>query len=430
MELPMSGGFRFQVVLPVAIVALVLVSLGAVGLSFWTTQHEESRVRQQVADNVTAIQEVFVTTASLMEDRTRSGMALLQDQISVRGGAERGPLVTVRDTTARDIVIGGRGQAGNFDIVDYVTRMNKGTATIFTRDGGRFVRISTNVMKDDGKRAVGTELNNTTKAYAALSKEVSFYGVVDILGSPFFTGYEPLYGKNGDYIGITYVGYRAELPVLREALDRLHLLQSGFVAVVDDKTVRYLPSWTTAEQVQHHIDNNDGSWVVNRTPLAGWGLMIVSAYPVDELRSVSRSVGYGVGLAGILIGAAISLTLFLLLDRKVLQLLGGEPRTAAAYMKKIADGDLAIDIGVLGKREDSLMSSLKLMQLKLKNLVSAVSGGAAEVNEQSRKFDTAYAAFQRGPDEASSQELLRQTKGVSRTLSLLEKSIGRFKLSH
>ena len=426
----MSGGFRFQVVLPVAIVALVLVSLGAVGFSFWTTQHEESRVRQQVADNVTAIQEVFVTTASLMEDRTRSGMALLQDQINVRGGAERGSLVTVGDKTVRDIVVGGRGQAGNFDMVDYVTRMNKGTATIFTRDGDRFVRVSTNVMKDNGRRAVGTELNNTTKAYAALSKEVSFYGVVDILGNPFFTGYEPLYGKNGDYIGITYVGYRAELPVLKEALDRSHLLQSGFVAVVDDKTVRYFPSWTTAEEVQHHIDNNDGSWVVNRTPLLGWGLMIVSAYPVDELRSVSRSVGYGVGLAGILIGAAISLTLFILLDRKVLQLLGGEPRTAAEYMKKIADGNLAIDIGVLGKREDSLMSSLKLMQLKLKNLVSAVSGGAAEVNEQSRKFDTAYAAFQRGPDVASSQELLRQTKGISRTLSLLEKSIGRFKLSH
>jgi methyl-accepting chemotaxis protein len=106
----MSRGFRFQVVLPVAIVALVLVSLGAVGFSFWTTQHEESRVRQQVADNVTAIKEVFVTTASLMEDRTRSGMALLQDQISVRGGAERGSQVPVGDKTVRDIVIGGRGQ--------------------------------------------------------------------------------------------------------------------------------------------------------------------------------------------------------------------------------------------------------------------------------------------------------------------------------
>src|ERR1700730_428337 len=113
----MSGGIRFQVVLPVAIVALVLVSLGAVGFSFWTMQHEESLVRQQVADNVTAIQEVFVTTASLMEDRTRSGMALLQDQISARGGADKGLLVTVDDNTVRDIVIGGRGQAGNFEIV-------------------------------------------------------------------------------------------------------------------------------------------------------------------------------------------------------------------------------------------------------------------------------------------------------------------------
>ncbi len=426
----MTGGFRFQVVLPVAMVALVLVSLGAVGFSFWTTRHEESLVRKQVADNVTAIQEVFVTTAALMEDRTRSGMALLQDQIGVRGGAEKGQPVRVGDSAVRDIQIGGRGQAGNFDIVDYVTRMNKGTATIFARDGSRFVRISTNVMKDDGKRAVGTELNNTTKAYAALIKDVPFYGVVDILGTPFFTGYEPLYANNGEYIGITYVGYKAELPVLRQALDRSHLLQSGFVAVVDDKTVRYFPSWTTAEDVREHMDNTDGSWVVNRTPLPGWGLTIVSAYPVDELHSVSRSVGYSVAFAGILIGAAISLTLSLLLDRQVLQLLGGEPRTAAEYMKKIADGDLAINIGVIGEREDSLMSSLKLMQLKLKNLVSAVSGGAAEVNEQSRKFDTAYAAFQRGADEASSHELLRQTKCISRTLSLLEKSISRFKLSH
>jgi F0F1-type ATP synthase epsilon subunit len=83
---------------------------------------------------------------------------------------------------------------------------------------------------------------------------------------------------------------------------------------------------------------------------------------------------------------------------------------------------------VAGRRPDSLMSSLKLMQLKLKNLISAVSGGAAEVSEQSRKFEAAYGAFQRDRDEATAQELLRQTKGVSRTLSSLEKSIGRFRL--
>jgi len=60
-----------------------------------------------------------------------------------------------------------------------------------------------------------------------------------------------------------------------------------------------------------------------------------------------------------------------------LHLLGGEPRVAADYMKKIADGDLAVDVAIVGEQSDSLMASLKVMQLKLKNLVSAVRGGAA-----------------------------------------------------
>ena len=39
------------------------------------------------------------------------------------------------------------------------------------------------------------------------------------------------------------------------------------------------------------------------------------------------------------------------------------------------------------------MASLKLMQMKLKNLISAVSGAATEVSDQSRKFEATSAAF-------------------------------------
>jgi len=420
-------GFKFQVVLPIAAVALLFISIGAIGFSFWATQHEETQVRQQVADNVAAVRGVFVTTAALMDERVHMSMSLLKEQISARGGAEKGGSITVAGKPIGDILVGGKGQAGNFEIVDYVTRLDKGTATIFSKDGGRFVRIATNVMKDDGSRAVGTELNQTTKAYANLSQGQSFYGVVDILGNPYITGYEPLNAKSGDYIGIVYVGYKAELPVLSQSLEQSRVLKSGFVAVVDNSTVRYQPSWVTKEEVQQVLDNKDGAWVVEPVALTEWGLTIVSAYPRAELQSVGRKIGYGVALAGIVIGAATSLMLFFLLDWKVLQLLGGEPRVAAEFMKKIAGGDLAVDISAAENRPDSLMASLKLMQMKLKNLISAVSGAATEVSEQSRKFEATSAAFQRSRDESSLQELLRQTKGVSRTLSLLEKSIGRFK---
>jgi methyl-accepting chemotaxis protein len=422
-------GFKFQVVLPVAAITLLLITLSAIGFSIWAMQQEQAVVRQQVADNVTSIQGVFVTTAALMQDRTHASMALLQEQIKLRGGAEKGGQVSIGGKTVNDILVGGKGQAGDFDIVDYVTRLNKGTATLFSKDGEHFVRVATNVLKDDGTRAVGTELNNTTAAYAELKNRRPFYGVVDILGSPYFTGYEPLFAKGGDAIGIAYVGYKAELPVLNQALEQAHLLKSGFVAVVDTKKARYMPSWVTPDQVQQATENKDGSWVINSQPLPEWGLTIISAYPVAELHAKGRKIGYGVALAGIVLGAVISLTLFVLLDRKVLQLLGGEPRTAADYMKKIADGDLAIDIAVAGERPDSLMASLKVMQLKLKNLVSAVRGGAAEVSEQSHKFEAAFATFQADPKEAASQELVRQAKGISRTLTLLEKTIGRFRLN-
>jgi methyl-accepting chemotaxis protein len=421
-------GFKFQVVLPVAAITLLLIALSGVGFSFWAMQREQSLVRQQVADNVTAIQGVFVTTAQLMQDRSHASMALFQEQVRARGGADKGPQVSVTGKTVNDILVGGKPQAGDFEMVDFVTRINKGTATLFTKDGDRFVRIATNVLKDDGSRAVGTELNNTTQAYAELKARRPFYGVVDILGNPYFTGYEPLLSKNAEYIGLTYVGFRAELPVLSQALEQSHVLTTGFVAVVDSTKPRYLPSWVTADQVKQVIENKDGSWEVNRTALPEWGLTIVSAYPVSELRAEGRKIGIGVALAGVLLGAIISLVLFFLLDKKVLNLLGGELRVAANYMKTIADGDLSVEIGVDGERPDSLMASLKVMQLKLKNLVQGVRGGAGEVTEQEHKFEAAFAAFQADRKEASWQELLRQAKGISRTLSLLEKSVGRFRL--
>ena len=74
------------------------------------------------------------------------------------------------------------------------------------------------------------------------------------------------------------------------------------------------------------------------------------------------------------------------------------------------------------------MASLKVMQLKLKNLVSAVRGGAAEVSDQAKKFEAAASVFQRTRDDTSAQALLKQTKAVGGTLAILEKSVGRFKI--
>ena len=95
----------------------------------------------------------------------------------------------------------------NFALVDEVQKEKGGTATIFDKNGDEFVRVATNVKKDDGSRAIGTVLDPKGKAIAAIAKGESFFGEVDILGKPYTTGYEPIRNENNNVIGIYYVGY-------------------------------------------------------------------------------------------------------------------------------------------------------------------------------------------------------------------------------
>ncbi|MBF0359627.1 MAG: Cache 3/Cache 2 fusion domain-containing protein [Oligoflexia bacterium] len=95
----------------------------------------------------------------------------------------------------------------NFGLVDEVKIENGGTATLFVKSGDDFIRITTNVQKDDGSRAIGTPLDPKGKAIVEIKKGAAFYGEVDILGKMYTTGYEPIKDAGGQTIGVYYVGY-------------------------------------------------------------------------------------------------------------------------------------------------------------------------------------------------------------------------------
>jgi hypothetical protein len=125
---------------------------------------------------------------------------------------------TLKDETAKlgkprldgeILYFGGTKVNGDFTVVDLVKAKYGGTATLFARKGGNFVRVSTNVVKD-GQRAVGTILDPSGPAVAAIKQGTAFYGLVDILGTIYDTGYEPIKSEAGETIGVYYVGYAME----------------------------------------------------------------------------------------------------------------------------------------------------------------------------------------------------------------------------
>ena len=95
----------------------------------------------------------------------------------------------------------------DFEVVDEVVKENGGTATLFVKSGSDFVRVATNVKKDDGSRAIGTVLDPNGPVFPMIQKGDAYYGDTTILGKPYVTAYDPIKDASGKVIGIYYVGY-------------------------------------------------------------------------------------------------------------------------------------------------------------------------------------------------------------------------------
>src|SRR5271165_2015187 len=151
---------------------------------------------------------LFMPSLSVAQDqKVKTAMELLKSGEDKLGPPKIEGMDTVAGKQLPAIYFGSTKMDNNFSLVDDVVKQAGGTATISVKNGDEFVRVATNVKKDDGSRAIGTILDPKGKAIASIQKNEAFYGDVDILGKPYITGYEPIHDASKKIIGIYYVGY-------------------------------------------------------------------------------------------------------------------------------------------------------------------------------------------------------------------------------
>ncbi|MCK4251482.1 cache domain-containing protein, partial [candidate division WOR-3 bacterium] len=113
------------------------------------------------------------------------------------------------------VLYGGKLLNRNYEIVDKVKDMvyksekykdkDIGTATIFQGD----LRISTNVMRTDGARAIGTRVSEEVYD-KVIEKGTPWIGRAFVVNAWYITAYEPIKNIKGQVIGILYVGILEE----------------------------------------------------------------------------------------------------------------------------------------------------------------------------------------------------------------------------
>jgi methyl-accepting chemotaxis protein len=252
----------------------------------------EERVHLQVNAQTDLVVRQLGLASQLTGEKVQTAMKLL-----VSGGQSLGPASLGRPTQAGPQVVpelrlGATTPATGHGLVDGVTAMAGGTATLFVRRGDDFVRVSTNVPGPQGGRATGTVLDPQGLAIQALRSGKAFYGVVDILGHPYMTGYEPMRDARGTVIGAWYVGYPlASFAKLDDLTGQSRGLDGGFLALLDrEGRVRFQSSHFSADSVGAYATGTRPDWITSREAFPAWGYTVVAGYPASDVAAALRRV--------------------------------------------------------------------------------------------------------------------------------------------
>ncbi|MDA8621380.1 methyl-accepting chemotaxis protein [Psychrosphaera sp.] len=370
----------------IALVAFILVFLIIRTSVIWfetksLVQAQVIKEKQLMTDKVSSLLNV---TNEIMSERVLSSLSLLKQRASALGEPKLDQSVLVNGTSANNILIGSYAVANNFTLVDNLTEIMGGTATIFSKKGQDFIRISTNVMKD-GKRAIGTKLSPSGKAMAAIKKKEAYFGQVDILGKPYLTAYDPIIDANGEVIGILYVGYSANLNVLTEQISKARILENGYVALRDGKKqLRQHSKHLTSNEIKASLE--EGSefdvGVVNYNP---WGYEILLGINYLDVKNlVLKSIL--VGVAKLLFTMSLfGILVFALLKKLILKPIIQQTETIQELTK--GEGDLTVRIGSERKDEigdmarsfDGLLDKMHFTIKNVKDKTNLLLNSVAEV---------------------------------------------------
>jgi PAS domain S-box-containing protein len=131
--------------------------------------------------------------------------------------------------------IGGQPISRDYSVVDKVQEFVGGTCTVFQRiEEDRLLRISTNVLRADGSRAIGTYLPASSEVTKTILRGEIYRGRAYVVNRWYITAYEPIRDRGGKVIGALYVGIPEQTALtLESAIRSIKIGRTGYAFIMD-----------------------------------------------------------------------------------------------------------------------------------------------------------------------------------------------------
>jgi len=368
---------------------LTLLAISAIALMWRQTTQQLDAIERGAKDQAQSLSRLLLVTDTLVSEQVDAAITLLKDRSATLGSPRLDGTIRLNQLELPNLKLGDTPVAASNELVDSITDLFGGTATIFVKSGDAFFRVTTNIRQADGSRALGTQLAPDGKAIRAISHGDSFHGLVQILGQPYLAHYEPITDIHGEVIGVWYVGYKIDMQVIREAVENSHYLSSGFAVVVDENQhAIFTSSHAPIEVIDEFLLSPPDDWKIVEEHLEPWDFRIVVAYPLSEAYTAGWANSILLISETTLLGLLLLAVILWQLRRLVLDPIGTDPAQAIEIVQKIADGDLRQD-GLTAK-SGTLMANVLNMRKKLQKTLHALQKNADDLRLSASVFEHAH----------------------------------------
>jgi methyl-accepting chemotaxis protein len=255
---------KFVVLAPFVILTVTLMAVAA-----WQSSVLNAKAQREVEKLVDSdLSHVVETTYQMVASQDALLRKVVEHNLSVAeyvmkgaGGVSLAPeMVTwnavnqfteqAQTVTLPKMLVGGTwlGQQTNpnatVPVVDSVKSLVGGTCTIFQRMNaqGDMLRVATNVIGKNGKRAVGTYIpavnpdGTPNPVVSTVLRGETYRGVAFVVDAWYVAAYAPIRDASGRIVGMLYTGVKTEsVDTVRKAIMGVRMGKDGYIFVLGGK---------------------------------------------------------------------------------------------------------------------------------------------------------------------------------------------------
>ncbi|WP_432383644.1 methyl-accepting chemotaxis protein [Duganella sp. P38] len=429
--------FTFGLLSVILAILLTLINMS-------TSAMLKERARANVAYNLSGISNtVEVFNAAMMNEASAFARLFAAEFKNGQFTLDPSATVEIAGKPTPTLKFAGKPLNLDFTIPDKFTNDTGVIVTIFAATSEDFVRVTTTVRKENGDRAVGTQLDRAHPSYPVLRSGNTYIGLANLFGKPFITQYDPIKDGSGKTIGVLFIGLdiSKNMAMLKEKIKEIKIGDTGYIYVINAAEGKTLGNALVhpSKEGENLLDvkSSDGrpflkemlaqkdggmtyDWVekegasprekmVEFHTFKPWNWLIVGGTYTEEITREAGQLRNRYALLGLLALVVFAAALFLLVRSVVSRPLARADEAA----ERIAAGDLDVHLQV--DNEDEIGQVLR----SLNNISDNLSGVVGQVRRGAEQITTASSEIAQGNLDLSSRTE-QQASSLEETAASME----------